>query len=231
MSRPTAIVYVDGFNLYRQKLTHHPNTKWLDLVKLSELLLPTHDIIAVRYFTANIRPMLGTDPQGPIRQQTYIRALETDPKVSVYRGTFRVDKRMMVSMPVTIGANGKPDVVKVRKTEEKGSDVNLASYMIFDACKAAADVHVLVSNDSDYATALSILTNEVNASWGLFSPVDSPNTVLLREKPLFVKTIRAGVLLAAQFPDQMNSESEGRITRPATWALTKQGPLAGPRTR
>jgi hypothetical protein len=218
MSRPTAIVYVDGFNLYRQKLTHHPETKWLDLVKLSELLLPTHDIVAVRYFTANIRPMLGTDPQGPIRQQTYLRALQTDPRVSIYHGTFRMDKRWMVSMPVTIGPDGKPNVVRVRKTEEKGSDVNLASYMIFDACRSDADVHVLVSNDSDYATALSILTNEVGAAWGLFSPVDSPNTVLLRERPVFVKSIRKGVLLAAQFPDEMHSESDGRITRPTTWA-------------
>jgi hypothetical protein len=218
MSRPTAIVYVDGFNLYRQKLTHHPETKWLDLVKLSELLLPTHDIVAVRYFTANIRPMLGTDPQGPIRQQTYLRALQTDPRVSIYHGTFRMDKRWMVSMPVTIGDDGKPNVVRVRKTEEKGSDVNLASYMIFDACRSAADVHVLVSNDSDYATALSILTNEVGAAWGLFSPVDSPNTVLLRERPVFVKSIRKGVLLAAQFPDEMHSKSDGRITRPTNWA-------------
>ena len=218
MTRPTAIIYVDGFNLYRQKLAHHPDAKWLDLVKLSELLLPTHDIIGVRYFTANIRPMLGTDPRGPIRQQTYIRALETDSRVSVYRGTFRVDKRMMVALPVTLGTDGKPNVVRVRKTEEKGSDVNLASYMVFDACQSAADVHVLVSNDSDYATALSILTNEVGAAWGLFSPVDSPNTVLLKEKPLFVKQLHKGVLLAAQFPDELISETEGHLSRPSTWA-------------
>lgn len=218
VSRPTAIVYVDGFNLYRQKLEHHPDAKWLDLVRLSELLLPTHEIVGVRYFTADIRPMLGTDPRGPIRQQTYIRALQTDPRVTIYRGTFRVDKRMMVSLPVTIGADGTPERVRVRKTEEKGSDVNLASYMVFDACRSAADVHVLVSNDSDYATALSLLVNEVGATWGLFSPVVSPNTVLLREKPLFVKQLHRRVLLAAQFPDEMHSETEGLLTRPPTWA-------------
>jgi hypothetical protein len=218
VTRPTAIVYVDGFNLYRQKLEHHPDAKWLDLVKLSELLLPTHDIIGVRYFTADIRPMLGTDPRGPIRQQTYIRALQTDPRVTIYRGTFRVDKRMMVSIPVTLDAAGLPVRVRVRKTEEKGSDVNLASYMIFDACRSAADVHVLVSNDSDYATALSLLVNEIGAAWGLFSTVTSPNSVLLSENPLFVKQLHKAVLLAAQFPDEMQSSTGGRLTRPETWA-------------
>ena len=69
-ARPTANIYVDGFNLYRQKLQHHPDTKWLDLDALASLLIPTHTIKRVRYFTAMIRPALGTDPRAPIRQQS-----------------------------------------------------------------------------------------------------------------------------------------------------------------
>lgn len=29
--RPRAIVYIDGFNLYRRALSGHPELKWLDL--------------------------------------------------------------------------------------------------------------------------------------------------------------------------------------------------------
>ena len=59
--RPKANVYVDGFNLYRQKLQYHPDAKWLDLEVLSSKLLPTHDIQRIRYFTALIQPLLGTE--------------------------------------------------------------------------------------------------------------------------------------------------------------------------
>ena len=75
--RPKANVYVDGFNVYRQKLRYPPDVKWLDLEALFSKLLSTHDIQRIRYFTALIQPLLGTDPQAPIRQQTYIRALQT----------------------------------------------------------------------------------------------------------------------------------------------------------
>ena len=45
-------VYVDGFNLYYGALKRTP-FKWIDLVKLAELLLPDgHRINRLRYFTA-----------------------------------------------------------------------------------------------------------------------------------------------------------------------------------
>lgn len=96
-SKLRAVIYVDGFNLYRQKLQHHPDTKWLDLVRLSELLLPTHDIVGIEYFTALVKPALGTDPQAPIRQQTYLRALATLPTVRQHFGQFRHDSHASCS--------------------------------------------------------------------------------------------------------------------------------------
>jgi hypothetical protein len=68
-------VYVDGFNLYYGALkgTQH---KWLDLEALSRRLLPKDQIVVVRYFTALVsaRP---SDPNQPVRQQAYLRALDT----------------------------------------------------------------------------------------------------------------------------------------------------------
>ncbi|MBI3429136.1 MAG: hypothetical protein HY050_03575 [Actinobacteria bacterium] len=59
MSKPTAIVYVDGFNLYRRALENTPY-KWLDIEVLSEIVLSQYDVIQVRYYTANIssHPMI-----------------------------------------------------------------------------------------------------------------------------------------------------------------------------
>ena len=52
-----AYVYVDGFNLFHRRLKGTPY-KWLNLNQLSQLLVPTgHDVEAVRYFTATVKPM------------------------------------------------------------------------------------------------------------------------------------------------------------------------------
>ena len=44
---------------------------------------------------------------------------------------------------------GKYRPVRVMKTEEKGSDVNLATYLLVDAFEDRFDVAVIISNDSD----------------------------------------------------------------------------------
>lgn len=41
--------------------------------------------------------------------------------------------------------------VEVLKSEEKGSDVNLATYLLVDCYRSDCDVAVIVSNDSDLA--------------------------------------------------------------------------------
>ncbi len=216
--RPTAIVYVDGFNLYRRNLEDRPAAKWLDLHALSELLLPTHHIRLVRYFTANVRPIAGADPQSPIRQQTYLRVLR-DAGIQVHdEGQFRVDKRRLAVVPLTTGADGKLVTAKVRKIEEKGSDVNLAAHMIFDACTNPPDVSVLVSNDSDYCTALELLTTGLGRRFGLFSTTQTPSRDLMNLNPLFVKVIRERALMASQYPNPYVRANGKQLTRPAAWA-------------
>jgi hypothetical protein len=66
-------VYVDGFNLYYGALKNRPSLKWLDLEALGRALAPGQHIVQVRYFTAWISGKV--DPSGPLRQQTYLRAL------------------------------------------------------------------------------------------------------------------------------------------------------------
>ena len=96
------IVYVDGFNLYYGSLRGTP-CKWLNLQRLGELLLPQNGIIAIKYFTAKVsaRPH---DPDQPIRQQTYLRALHTLPNVEIMFGHSCV----MLKAPSANHPAGKP---------------------------------------------------------------------------------------------------------------------------
>jgi len=55
------------------------------------------------------------------------------------------ETRMLLAQPPVTGAQ----TVKVIKTEEKGSDVNLATYLLVDAFRDDAEAFVVVSNDSD----------------------------------------------------------------------------------
>jgi hypothetical protein len=138
---PRVNVYVDGFNLHNRRVKGTPY-KWLDLRALAGSLLPGAHIRWVRYFTTWVQPR-PDDPQQQQRQQAYIRALETTPDFSVRFGLFRERKKKLRTV------YPPPDRVLVYKTEEKGSDVNLASYLLLDAFRSEFDTALVVSNDAD----------------------------------------------------------------------------------
>ena len=72
------------------------------------------------------------------------------PEVEVYFGHFLSHK---VRAPLAQPA-GDQRTVEVIRTEEKGSDVNLAVHLINDGWLDAYDCAVVVSNDSDIAEAM-----------------------------------------------------------------------------
>jgi hypothetical protein len=135
-------VYVDAFNLYYGCLKGTPY-RWLDLGALCRRLLPKDRINRIRYFTATVsaRP---DNPDAPQRQQVYLRALETIPGLSIHHGHYLSHvTRMPLARPRRRGAR----TVEVVKTEEKGSDVNLATFLLLDAFKRGCEVAVVISND------------------------------------------------------------------------------------
>ncbi|MEM7621300.1 MAG: NYN domain-containing protein [Pseudomonadota bacterium] len=93
-----------------------------------------------------------------------------------------------------------PDVVKVLKTEEKGSDVNLASHLLFDACQNNFDVAAVLSNDSDLVEPIRFVTQDIGKTVGLLSPVKNPNPEL-EAVSSFVRRIRPAHLEASLCPD------------------------------
>ena len=209
-TRPTANVYVDGFNLYYGCL-RHTAYKWLDLEALCRTLLPAYDIQRIRYFTARVSGR--TDPGTPLRQGAYLRALWTLPTVTIHLGKFLQSN---VRMPLASPLPGHPRTVEVIKTEEKGSDVNLATYLLVDAFRHDSDVAVVVSNDSDLCEPIRIVQDEFGVPVGLLNPHPQPSAALRRLNPAFVRPIRTGPLSVSQFPAQM-TDSSGNFSKPTAW--------------
>ncbi len=221
-------VYIDGFNLYYGLLKGGPH-KWLNLEALFDGLLPRNNIQRIRYFTAKVEARPG-DLDLPVRQSAYLRALATLPRVDVTFGSFLssctrapVVMRDLSGKPIL--ANGKP-VIKtapsgkpvmewVYKTEEKGSDVNLASHLLRDAYAGDCDCAVVVSNDSDLLTPLRMAKADRNLIVGLIPPRPK-GSLELKRTANFQKEIRIHQLAAAQFPTSFQ-DAAGTITKPAGW--------------
>lgn len=143
-------VYVDGFNLFYGALKGTP-WKWLDLPSLfATVLQPHHDIERVKYFTARVSAT-SADPSKPQRQDVYLRALQHHrPEVECIFGHFMSHQvRARLVRPVA-----NQHAVDVIRTEEKGSDVNLAVHLLNDGWLDSYDCAVVVSNDSDIAEAI-----------------------------------------------------------------------------
>jgi len=210
-----ANVYVDGFNLYYSALrTRFPDCKWLDLNLLAATLFPTDTIQRVRYFTARIsaRP---DDPQQVTRQQAYLRALAAT-GVHIHLGQFRHDRRYMRRAQ----ACADPDcpsgsTIEMLYTEEKGSDVNLATYLMRDAALKDCELAIVLTNDTDLLEPIRLARAEFGVRVILLSPAERPSTTLLGSVDA-VKKLRRGALQACQLPTNLR-DPKGDIHRPRSW--------------
>jgi NYN domain len=203
-------IYIDGFNLYYGALHKTPH-RWLNPEKLCQLLLPKNTLGQIKYFTALVsaRP---NDPDQPVRQQLYLRALGTVPKISVHFGHFLSHE---VTMALVVPPGQLQKYVKVIKTEEKGSDVNLATHLLHDAHMGRFDIAVVISNDSDLLEPIKIVRQQLGKQVGILNPHPNPSRALLPHID-FIKQIRKGVLAAAQFPATL-TDTHGTFTKPAAW--------------
>jgi hypothetical protein len=119
-------IYIDGFNFYYGAVKDTPY-KWLDFKALFiKILQAHHTICCIKYFTALVSDT-PTDPTKSIRQKTFIRALEAHiPELEVYYGHFLSHE---VSAPLATPLPSK-NSERIIKTEEKGSDVNMAVHLL-----------------------------------------------------------------------------------------------------
>jgi len=109
---------------------------------------------------------------------------------------------------------GNKKFVNVIKTEEKGSDVNLAVHMVNDGWKNEYDLAVLCSNDTDLIEALKIVRNDIKKEicWV------TPNTIYpskeIKPHVNYHRKIHNKHLKRNQLPEKIPGSN---LVRPTSW--------------
>jgi len=214
------MIYVDAFNLYYGALKRSPY-RWLNLESLFRNVFPKNDIVGIRYFTALVNAQPGNVDQ-PQRQQLYLRALRTLPLVTIIKGHYLCHPK---TMPLAHPQPGGKRFAEVLFTEEKGSDVNLASHLLMDGVKDRYDCAIVVSGDSDLATPITMVREELKKTVGVLLPQSigggaqkqpRKSAKLRQVASFFREGIRSGVLSTSQFPSVL-SDADGNFSKPGKW--------------
>lgn len=205
-------IYVDGFNLYYGALKNTAY-KWVDLKALfSKVLGAQYDIHKIKYYTARISPR-PDDIDGPTKQNTYLSALKAHtPEIDITYGHFMLHN---VRMPL-VNPGRWTKTAEVIKTEEKGSDVNLAVHLLNDAW-LKYDCAVVVSNDSDLAESLRLVRKQHQKKIVLLVPGDPTiRTPSIQLKRFAHKTISIplAAIAGSQLPDPISGTT---LHKPKDW--------------
>ncbi len=209
-------VYIDGFNFY-YGCVKDTSYKWLNFDALckSSFPPPRNQINRIRYFTAhvNARP---NDPQQPTRQQTFLRALQTIPHLTIHLGHY-IEKptRMPLDPPPATG----PKTVQVMKSEEKGSDVNIATYLLIDAFDDDYEVAVVISNDSDLAEPIFQVRQKFRKTVIVLHPCRGKRrpSVELKRVASYSALVNCALFPTCQFPQTLMDADGRAIHKPASW--------------
>lgn len=197
--------------------------KWLNLEALSAELFPQYEIEAIKYFTAIVKSR-PHDPQASIRQGIYLRALETIPNLKVVKGRFVVRTKPFPIFPLSYLypdlLNGLPLPVKVVHTEEKQSDVNLATHLLADCFEDKFDIGIIVSNDADLKLAVEVVVKNCGKQIGIVNPQRRNYRYvhgdLAKWATLKIHKINTSALKKCQFPPQLR-DARGIFVKPQPW--------------
>jgi hypothetical protein len=138
--------------------------------------------------------------------------LETLPNVAIHYGRFSVNEvRMAFVQPGPTG----PRTALVWKTEEKGSDVNIATYLLLDGHDDLYDEAVVISGDSDVVEAV----REANVR---FAPVHVLNPRNVHSDLAVAATsygpLSVSLVSQCQFPESVALPTGRTVTRPPAWS-------------
>ena len=105
--------------------------------------------------------------------------------------------------------------MEVLDTKEKGSDVNLATYLLCDGFNKDYQVAVVISSDSDLVEPIKVVINQLGLPVGVLHPHRRKSTEL-SAIATFYRPIRERALKTSQFPSVL-TDADGTITKPTTW--------------
>lgn len=210
-------LYVDGFNLYYSALRGTP-LRWLNPLELAARAFPRNAISHTKFFTAKVAELPG-DPQQPMRQLLYWRALRTIPNLEIILGEFR---KRIVRMAVV---NPPPKTIEVFKTEEKGSDVNLAAHLLLDGFQNRYEAAIVITGDSDLITPIKMARSILKKPVGVLNPQrlsgrdcrpPRKSAGLQHAASFYQNGLTWSQLENAQFPNPL-TDAQGSFHKPPSW--------------
>ena len=198
------IAYIDGFNLYFGiKQNKWNDLLWLNVNDLANRLLKSNQqLIETKYFTSRVR----NNPNKEKRQITYLEALQTHSGIKIFYGHYQSHietcRRCGHSYPYS---------------NEKMTDVNIATEVLTDAFNDRYDSALLITGDSDLVPPIkSVHFNFPKKRVMVGFP---PNRFNLNVKNAAKGSFMIGrkSLKDSQLPEQVVKPNGYILHRPATW--------------
>ena len=106
-------------------------------------------------------------------------------------------------------------MLRIYRLEEKRTDVNLATEMMADVYRDAADAFVLVSGDADLAAPLCFIRHVAKRQTLVFNPHDMVCEEL-RKYSSYFKIIPRELPAKCELPEEVQTPSR-KIRRPPEW--------------
>jgi hypothetical protein len=201
------IGYIDGFNLFfGLRDSGLRRYYWLDPGALIRNLLKPHQVlVGVRYFSARISPSPG-DPDKHLRQQAYLEAVETLGDVEAIYGHY-------LSKSKQCRACG----ARWQQSEEKMTDVNIATRLLCDAMDDAFDTAMIVSADSDLVPPVQLVRQRFSNKRIVIASPPNRHSARLDQAANACFTIGRKKLQDSQLPEQVTKPDGYVLSRPASW--------------
>ena len=227
MKQKRAIFYIDGFNFYYLALKAKPQYKWLNPKALADGIVHDDTTVAcVKYFSAPVSAKISQTAHK--NQNVYLRALRTIPAIDIILGKFVVREK---SVTLTPEEQHSLNRIKVMASiaEEKRTDVNLASHLIYDACNDNFDIAYVITNDTDFIEPIRMVKEIIGKPIVIVAPRTSfvgggkskfgtsvPESKLKRaaSETYFINDSLLG---DSQFPDEIHKKNGKIIRKPQKW--------------
>lgn len=180
-----------------------------------------HKILKIKYFTA-----FSIKRDHAHRQFFYLKVLKTLSDFEIIYGNHK--KRNVEGKLIKYDSKINKEIitdetVKIFKPEEKETDVNIASHIVYDSCKENINCIVLLSNDTDLKTPLKFAKYRLKKKVVVITPTISlkkPTDSICSNKPHIELRKLSNVNLSieehhlknSQFPHKVNG-----IYKPRGW--------------
>ena len=200
-------VYVDGLNLYDGLRSRGwRRYYWLDLLRMAEnLLRHGQRLVIVRYFTARVESQ-AHDPQRSARQDTYLKALETLPYLTIHYGHH-------LPKNVTCQRCGATWTT----FEEKMTDVNIAVALLRDAQADVFDTAIVISADSDLTGPLEAVLQSNPEKRVVVAFPPNRASKRLRSVATAAFTLGRKLISDSQLPSAVIDANGYSLQKPSRW--------------